>query len=76
MLSEPATEGKPLGITGSAMLYCADTKEEVLEQVKKDVYYEGNVWDKEKVGRSAHIRRANASQIQVIPFKSAFRKAL
>jgi hypothetical protein len=34
---------------GSVLMCVADTEEEVLERVKRDVYYTGNVWDKEKV---------------------------
>lgn len=47
---------------GSAMLIGANTKEEVVERLKKDVYVSGKVWDWEKV--------------QIIPFKSALRKPL
>ncbi|QIW97393.1 hypothetical protein AMS68_002911 [Peltaster fructicola] len=60
ILDEPVVEGKPLNITGSAMMFCADTREEVLEQVKQDVYYKGDVWDKDKI----------------LPFKTAFRQQL
>ncbi|KAF2642285.1 hypothetical protein P280DRAFT_467683 [Massarina eburnea CBS 473.64] len=61
-LEEPIAEGVPPKMTGSAMLVGAKTKEEVLERLKKDVYVSGEVWDWEKV--------------QIIPFKSALRKAL
>lgn len=62
MLEEPVKEGEAPKMKGSAMLIGAHTKEEVLERLKKDVYVEGKVWDWEKV--------------QIIPFKSAIRKAL
>jgi hypothetical protein len=64
MLEEPIKEGDsgPPKMKGSAMLIGARTKEEVLERVKKDVYVNEGVWDVEKV--------------QVIPFRSALRKAL
>ena len=64
MLEEPIKEGDagPPKMKGSAMLIGAKTKEEVLERLKKDVYVKGEVWDFEKV--------------QIIPFKSALRKAL
>ena len=52
----------PPAMKGSAMLIGADSKEEVLERLKRDVYVEGQVWDWEKV--------------QIIPFKSALRKPL
>lgn len=62
MLESPITEGETPQMKGSAMLIGAQTKEEVLERLKRDVYVTGKVWDWEKV--------------QIIPFKSAIRKAL
>lgn len=64
MLEEPIKEGdsNPPKMKGSAMLIGADSKEEVIERLKKDVYVSGKVWDWEKV--------------QIIPFKSAVRKPL
>lgn len=64
MLEEPIKEGDsgPPKMKGSAMLIGAKTKEEVEERLKKDVYVEGGVWD--------------LSKVQIIPFKSALRKAL
>ncbi|KAL5118339.1 hypothetical protein ACEQ8H_003688 [Pleosporales sp. CAS-2024a] len=64
MLEEPIREGDagPPKMKGSAMLIGAKTREEVLERLKKDVYVEKGVWDVDKV--------------QIIPFKSALRKAL
>lgn len=80
ILDEAAADGKPLKITGSAMVFRADTKEEVLEQVKQDVYYKGDVWDKEKVRRERSIvyceMRLITSQVQILPFLTAFRKGL
>lgn len=65
MLEEPFQEGIDAGppkMKGSAMLVGAKSKEEVLERLKKDVYVEKGVWD--------------LSQVQIIPFRSALRKAL
>ncbi|KAM0689704.1 hypothetical protein Q7P36_010575 [Cladosporium allicinum] len=62
MLEEPIKEGVPPKMKGSVLMCVADTEEEVWERVKKDVYYEKGVWDKEKV--------------QIFPFKSAIRQAL
>ncbi|BFZ64628.1 hypothetical protein YB2330_005778 [Saitoella coloradoensis] len=45
---------------GSALVYEAETKEEVLEIVKKDIYAREGVWD--------------VSKIQVFPVKFALRK--
>ena len=62
MLEEPVKEGETPKMKGSAMLIGASTREEVVERLKRDVYVTGGVWDWEKV--------------QIIPFKSALRKAL
>ncbi|KAF2833412.1 hypothetical protein CC86DRAFT_376585 [Ophiobolus disseminans] len=64
MLEEPiqAGDANPPKMKGSACLIGAQTREEVVERLKRDVYVEGGVWDMEKV--------------QIIPFKSALRKAL
>ncbi|KAI5359899.1 hypothetical protein Slin15195_G117580 [Septoria linicola] len=61
-LDEPLQEGQPPKINGSVLMAEADTKEEVMELVKSDVYYTKGVWDVEK--------------IQIFPFKSAVREAL
>jgi hypothetical protein len=52
MLEEPIKEGVPPKMKGSVLMCVADTEEEVLERVKRDVYYTGNVWDKEKVSET------------------------
>ncbi|KAF2441859.1 hypothetical protein P171DRAFT_488293 [Karstenula rhodostoma CBS 690.94] len=62
MLEEPIAEGQTPKMKGSAMLIGASTREEVVERLKKDVYVQGEVWD--------------WSKVQIIPFKSALRKAL
>ncbi|KAL1305588.1 hypothetical protein AAFC00_007193 [Neodothiora populina] len=61
-LDEPPKEGEGPKINGSIMLALAETKEEVLEKLKGDVYSQSGVWNWEKV--------------QIYPFKAAFRKAL
>ena len=64
MLEEHIKEGDtaPPKMKGSAMLIGARTKEEVIERLQKDIYVTGEVWD--------------WSKVQIIPFKSALRKAL
>jgi|TARA_R110002003_G_scaffold72_1_gene6689 hypothetical protein len=64
MLEEPIKEGDsgPPKMKGSAMLIGAKTREEVVERLKKDVYVEHGVWD--------------LSKVEIIPFRSALRKAL
>lgn len=64
MLDEPIKEGDsgPPKMKGSAMLIGAKTKEEVIERLKKDPYVDNGVWD--------------LSKVQIVPFKSALRKAL
>ncbi|KAK5138237.1 hypothetical protein LTR08_003298 [Meristemomyces frigidus] len=61
-LEEPLKEGEAPKINGSVMLAQADTKEEVLEAIRRDVYSKSGVWDE--------------SKIQIFPFKSAIRQAL
>lgn len=64
MLDSPidANSSGPPAMKGSACLIGAATREEVVERLKKDVYVQEGVW--------------NLDQVQIIPFKSAIRKAL
>jgi hypothetical protein len=48
-LEEPFKEGEQMKANGSVMLARADTREEVLEKVKEDIYYKSGVWDADKV---------------------------
>lgn len=48
-LDEPFQEGQPPKINGSCMIARASSKEEVIEELKKDVYTTANIWDWEKV---------------------------
>jgi uncharacterized protein len=48
-LDEPIKEGEGPKINGSALIALAESKEEVLEKLKEDVYYKTNVWDADKV---------------------------
>lgn len=52
MLEEPPVEGETPKMKGSAVLIWAESKEQVLERLKKDVYAEGQVWDLSKVSQS------------------------
>ena len=51
-LDEPHEDGQALSIKGSVMLAIAESKELVLEELKKDVYSTSEVWDWNKVDRS------------------------
>ncbi|KAK6347656.1 hypothetical protein TWF718_005495 [Orbilia javanica] len=62
MLHEHIKEGETPKFKGSIMLMSVETKEEVLEIIKSDKYVENDVWDLDKV--------------EIIPFKTALRKAL
>lgn len=53
----PKERQNPPPIIGSAMLAFAETREEVLEKLKGDIYSESEVWD--------------WSKVQIYPFKSA-----
>lgn len=57
---EPADKVPP--IAGSAMLACAESKEEVLKRLKEDLYTTENVWDWDKV--------------QIWPFRTAIRTGM
>lgn len=48
-LEEPVKEGEGPKMNGSVMIALADTKDEVLEKIRKDVYYTSGVWDESKV---------------------------
>ncbi|KAI4122104.1 MAG: hypothetical protein LQ347_006624 [Umbilicaria vellea] len=62
MLDEAPKEGEGLKINGSVMLALAESKEEVLQALKRDIYCTSGVWDWDKV--------------QIHPFKTAVRKPL
>lgn len=53
----PKEGQNPPPIIGSAMVAYAETREEVLEKLKSDVYSKSEVWD--------------WSKVQIYPFKSA-----
>ncbi|KAF3167821.1 hypothetical protein TWF106_005320 [Orbilia oligospora] len=62
MLHEHIKEGETPTFKGSIMLFSVETKEEIWEMIKSDKYVENDVWDLEKV--------------EIIPFKTALRRAL
>jgi hypothetical protein len=61
-MAEPPVEGSTPRMLGSAMLAVADSKEEVLEKIRNDVYATSGVWDVDKV--------------QIWPFRSAIRSGM
>ena len=91
-LDEPIIEGEGPKINGSIMVAVANTKEEVLEKIKSDIYATSGVWDESKVrywasgcgilepaqlGRHrGAFGRLTHLQIQIFPFKSALRQQL
>lgn len=70
-------EGASLKIEGSALVAYASSKEEILETLKRDVYADNGVWDFSKVSyfgmRKLFGEGPDARQIQIYPFKCAFR---
>jgi hypothetical protein len=58
-MSKPPVDGETPPLIGSAMLAYAETKEEVIEKLKNDIYTKEGVWDWDKV--------------QIWPFRSAIR---
>ena len=53
----PQEPGQPRLVKGSVIIACADTKEEVVEILKKDVFTTSGVWD--------------WSKVEIYPFKTA-----
>jgi hypothetical protein len=49
LLEEPPKEGEPLKLNGSVVSTYASSREEVLEQLKGDIYFSSGVWDLSKV---------------------------
>lgn len=62
VLTKHPAEGETPDMTGSVMIFKADTKEEILEILKSDEYVKQGAWDVEKA--------------QITPFKSAIRLGL
>ena len=52
LLEEVPAEGDSLKFQGSAMVALASSKEEVLEQLKNDIYAKNSVWDFSKAESS------------------------
>lgn len=48
-LDEPLKEGEGPKINGSVLVLAAETREEVWEGLKQDVYWKSGVWDQSKV---------------------------
>jgi uncharacterized protein len=48
-MEEAPKEGQPLKLNGSALMIYAASREEVLEQLKNDIYATSGVWDLSKV---------------------------
>jgi len=61
-MSSPPKEGETPPMIGSALIAVAETKEDVLEKLRKDIYATSGVWDVENA--------------QIWPFKSALRTGL
>jgi uncharacterized protein len=61
-MSEPPAEGRPPPMLGSTLIAVADTKEEVLDKLRDDIYAKEGVWDLDKV--------------QIWPFRSAIRSGM
>ena len=49
ILSEPISDPQNPQITGSVMLAVAESKEEVVRQLKEDIYFKSGVWDWDRV---------------------------
>ena len=49
MLSEHPKEGEQPNMVGSVMLISGNSREEVLERIRTDIYTTSGVWDLEKM---------------------------
>ena len=81
MLDEAPKEGEGLKIKGSIMLALAESKEEVLETLKKDIYCTSGVWDLDKVQIQPVCHAAGSKvhawlTLTLYKFKTAVRKPL
>lgn len=54
-MDEVPKEGEGPKINGSVMLALAESKEEVLEKIKQDVYATNGIWDMDKVHSNSWI---------------------
>ncbi|KAF2663768.1 hypothetical protein BT63DRAFT_460892 [Microthyrium microscopicum] len=61
-LAEPPKEGETPKMLGSAMVFLASSKEEVVERLRGDIYTTSGVWD--------------VDNAQIWPFKTAIRSGL
>lgn len=62
---------------GSTLVCRAESKEQIVEQLKKDIYVSSGVWDLDKVSHLNTLTRmktTHARQVQIYPFICAFRK--
>lgn len=66
MLEDTPKEGEALKIKGSVMMALAETKEEVLEKLKADVYAKGEVWDFNQVRGSLSKRKESCDQVVLL----------
>ncbi|KAA8649154.1 hypothetical protein EYZ11_006067 [Aspergillus tanneri] len=62
MLDSHPVEGQTPPVNGSIVMYVGESKDEVLDLIRKDIYTTSGVWDLDKV--------------QIIPFKSAVRVSM
>ncbi|KAA6410714.1 MAG: hypothetical protein FRX48_06137 [Lasallia pustulata] len=62
VLEETEAPGEYLKVKGSVMLALAESKEQVLQALREDIFHTAGVWDWDKV--------------QVLPFKTGIRKPL
>ncbi|KAL8795689.1 MAG: hypothetical protein Q9195_001927 [Heterodermia aff. obscurata] len=49
ILSEPISDPQKPQMTGSVMLAVAESKEDVVQQLKEDIYFKSGVWDWDRV---------------------------
>lgn len=63
-LEEPIKEGETPKMNGSVMIAQADTKDEVLEKIRNDIYYTSGVWDESKVSKASLVQVIELAELR------------
>ncbi|KAI9855545.1 MAG: hypothetical protein M1824_006047 [Vezdaea acicularis] len=73
-LDEVPKEGEALKFRGSILLALAESKEEVVDALKSDVYFKTNVWDWEKViyTQSKAVPGQQRHELTTLTYRSKF----
>lgn len=65
-MDTPLVAGEQPTLKGSVMLALANSKEEVLDELRKDPYFKNEVWDFQKVGAQLERERGLEKQSELL----------